>query len=1257
MSACVTMKTPPTTTTQQQPQHQQQPQQPLLRSESQPLVQESRHRRACDAPPCRVCGVVTAVNGDANADCDFNMADISFVMLYLLESVDNFKSARGIKLNTSLMSKQRLALDGNEDTNIDTADARFLARAYVGKLNFIRNLVVLPVQGQLSRGEVTVNVSEVSASGSVPTGFPSEVFVDVAHYDSQFASTFDTSNITRGVLLSVQKQGLFGFVARMERVGPVFASGQSLIRPTKCSAPSSTKSCGANSTTIDAFRYSDADGMCVLQTVDTCKLESDDDAAVGGEEEEIPFFETYTACVAECHGSIVHTLSFRTNVVAPDIGVSLLVATFNADGVLGSGRTVFMHSEKQPVPYGKLSLTIPVGPIQLGQNVPLIATRGYGPYITFNNSLASDDATNVFEPSFGGNRSFDISEDVNVGTVLFQFSATDADESPYGFMTYEIADPDAVYDDATGMWSLGPFSIEQATGWISVTGPLDYEMQSLYSFEVAASDNSPPLPKKGASTFFANIIDVNDNAPEFACAGVAAPNCVAGVHRVSIPADAPTNTQVFQMNALDADSGRNAEFNWDVEKAGDNTGQFYSMSSLGQILKSRVLNRVEGSTYDLKVLLRDQGIPSLTGQVPACTGGGNAAYCTYANVSVAVISDAHLVTVMSSMVYEEFMDLFSNVTGRHTCLDQLGSLLGFPGGVVMQEVARSSGSGLAEVTFYIIDATAADNTVLLETQVKNLLITRSADLATLGACAISSFGDRVDTAYTAHAGFFSDAACGTPLDFGDYEGASGSCVNNFGAALSARVFCSKVALGQVGVRVYGNVGCNMPTLVPNGSLSVFASANAPAMYENTCVSVAIPQRLGMPPLDIFFKASCSDLVPTINPASSTLDPFSNESNVNDTTVDGGNATTQTPSTTDPGLGAPDAVQAAPDNLAVVLGFSLGALCIWVILIALVLRFYRQRKQLKRAKMMVIAHQGDIQFGDPEPMVTQTDGSVVGGEIDPLTGQMTLYKDGMEVEDPIGIQDRMMPGMWGGQRGNPILNMLGDDEDLDESDDDDSLGNLSDFEDADFEAFADSLLDDHAVEDGLFGYETKGVTHRNPPIFGGAGTDGDESDDSLSDFENDTSSAGYLGVGVDSMYSVDNDDSLLDEPAQPKFGRTRTNSDGVDRHVSTYEFSSPVQAAQRGVHLDEPAQPKFGRTRTNSDGVDRHVSTHEFTSPVQAARRGMQTRDSVLSTRMSMASMTSMTSIDDDDLEEEYGAAIVVKPAYESVGQAWTKQAM
>jgi hypothetical protein len=49
----------------------------------------------------------------------------------------------------------------------------------------------------------------------------------------------------------------------------------------------------------------------------------------------------------------------------------------------------------------------------------------------------------------------------------------------------------------------------------------------------------------------------------------------------------------------------------------------------------------------------------------------------------------------------------------------------------------------------------------------------------------------------------------------------------------------------------------------------------------------------------------------------------------------------------------------------------------------------------------------------------------------------------------GMATQRMPDIWG-MRTNPIAGILPDIDLMDEEDDDDSLGNLSEFEDADFE---------------------------------------------------------------------------------------------------------------------------------------------------------------------------------------------------------------
>ena len=95
------------------------------------------------------------------------------------------------------------------------------------------------------------NITEVAVDAGVPLGKPSEVIIDVAHQDSKFHISIN-SIVTNGEMLPWNKQGhINGFLAKLERIGPVYSSGQSYTRPSKCISPSITISCDRNAGSIE----------------------------------------------------------------------------------------------------------------------------------------------------------------------------------------------------------------------------------------------------------------------------------------------------------------------------------------------------------------------------------------------------------------------------------------------------------------------------------------------------------------------------------------------------------------------------------------------------------------------------------------------------------------------------------------------------------------------------------------------------------------------------------------------------------------------------------------------------------------------------------------------------------------------------------------------------------------------------------------------------------------------------------------------
>lgn len=98
----------------------------------------------------------------------------------------------------------------------------------------------------------------------------------------------------------------------------------------------------------------------------------------------------------------------------------------------------------------------------------------------------------------------DVSEDATVGTQVLEVKATDKDEAFNGKVLYFLS------REAHGV-----FTIDENTGHIMTSAPLDREKVSTYTFQVFAIDLSPADPRNSSAQVIVSILDVNDNAPFF----------------------------------------------------------------------------------------------------------------------------------------------------------------------------------------------------------------------------------------------------------------------------------------------------------------------------------------------------------------------------------------------------------------------------------------------------------------------------------------------------------------------------------------------------------------------------------------------------------------------------------------------------------------------------------------------------------------------------------------------------------------------
>lgn len=114
----------------------------------------------------------------------------------------------------------------------------------------------------------------------------------------------------------------------------------------------------------------------------------------------------------------------------------------------------------------------------------------------------SNDHAPVFFPQFYESPA--MSEDVPVGTIVAQVTASDLDSGQNGRFSYSISKDSDPY---------GQFLVDQS-GWVVVADSLDREKISQHRIMVLATDaGSPPLT--GTAIVMVTILDINDNGPEF----------------------------------------------------------------------------------------------------------------------------------------------------------------------------------------------------------------------------------------------------------------------------------------------------------------------------------------------------------------------------------------------------------------------------------------------------------------------------------------------------------------------------------------------------------------------------------------------------------------------------------------------------------------------------------------------------------------------------------------------------------------------
>lgn len=182
-----------------------------------------------------------------------------------------------------------------------------------------------------------------------------------------------------------------------------------------------------------------------------------------------------------------------------------------------------------------------------------------------------------------------VKEDTTTTQKIFVVQASDKDSGPNGTITYSMENNPQY-----------PFTIDSTTGNVFLTSMLDYEKRRYYNLTIVASDQGSPFSKSSSITVLIDVQDVNDNAPRFS----------KTVYNAEVIENAAVNTNFFQVNATDSDTGNNGRITFSLLNPLNMKFGIFPVD--GFLYVNDSLDREEQESYTLLVKAVDNGQPSKT---------------------------------------------------------------------------------------------------------------------------------------------------------------------------------------------------------------------------------------------------------------------------------------------------------------------------------------------------------------------------------------------------------------------------------------------------------------------------------------------------------------------------------------------------------------------------------------------------------------------------------------------------------------------
>ncbi|KAL4710602.1 hypothetical protein ACJJTC_003238 [Scirpophaga incertulas] len=208
---------------------------------------------------------------------------------------------------------------------------------------------------------------------------------------------------------------------------------------------------------------------------------------------------------------------------------------------------------------------------------------------------------NDHRPTFtSSSLTFKIKEDAQIGYVVGRVSCCDSDVQDNLVNSDEVKQISYLLLPLTVDHVQGTFEIDRRTGSLVVARQLDREIQDEYRLEVRALDTSATNnPQSSAVTVKIEIIDVNDNAPQWPKDPI----------NIDISEVTPLGRMIYNFSAKDADTGVNGELNYFIVSSFPTLKTVFNLDPLtGTLTLTSMLDYETLKEYWLVVEAIDQAV-------------------------------------------------------------------------------------------------------------------------------------------------------------------------------------------------------------------------------------------------------------------------------------------------------------------------------------------------------------------------------------------------------------------------------------------------------------------------------------------------------------------------------------------------------------------------------------------------------------------------------------------------------------------------